>query len=100
MQRPIEKFGWKKGERNRYSKRDVLLSISFLNDGMITIQDCEGNTDYISLEELQAIYETAIEIKRETEMDNQILCNRCENTCYYGLEQCDNFKERKKENEN
>ena len=100
MQRPLEKLGWHKriatdNTEIYYKGKDWLDSsiyVSIKNGDIVNIR----NDECITLEELQAIYETALEIKRETEMENQILCNRCENTCYYGFVKCSNFKERKK----
>lgn len=94
MQRPIEKFGWKKWSKEEVYTKDESIII-FEKDKII--MDTASKFD-LQFEELQAIYETALEIKRETEMEEKILCNRCENTCYYGFIKCDNFKERKKEN--
>ena len=95
MQRPIEKYGWYRYINDRYEKFDSggggTITFYKYSD---TIEFDDFDNQELSFEELQAIYETAKQIKTEREMEEKILCNKCANDCWYGFIVCDNFKEK------
>lgn len=71
MQRPIEKLGWHKRQFNdicesyykgeNWLKSSIYISFNVKNGDIVDFM----NDEYVPFEELQAIYETAKQIKEE-----------------------------------
>ena len=95
MQRLIEEYGWRR-DYGGYGFEYGALQVVLNNKGELEITSCDlyGSRVTLPFEELQAIYETAKQIKEEHELEERILCNKCANNCYYGFIACDNFMPR------
>ena len=69
MKRPIEKFGWEYSGTNNELETEVFKrSVNVMNiykDGSIHISNSNLSFNIFEFEELQAIYETAKQIKEE-----------------------------------
>ena len=93
--RPIEYLGWFKSRLDNCEMfyKNNNLRVFVKNNGDINLSTAESYpNEELSFKELEAIYETAKEIKAEKEMEDKILCNKCANDCWYGFISCSNFK--------